>query len=77
MSNLRRAWKLWAAHLGQKIGEDHEADGIAVIRTFWWIIHIITCNYIQFMICIPLTNKMHSHFFPRSIRVKPKRASIQ
>jgi len=48
MSNLRRAWKLWAAHLGQKIGEDHEADGIAVIRTFWWIIHIITC----FMIII-------------------------
>lgn len=48
MSRLRRAWKLWALHLGQKVGDDSEADAIALIRTFWWIVHIITC----FMIII-------------------------
>lgn len=46
---LRRAWRLWARHLGQKVGEtDADANIVAGIRTFWWLLHVIAC----FMIII-------------------------
>ena len=44
-----KLWRLWAKSLGEKVGEtDAQADAVAIIRTFWWIIHVITCM----MICI-------------------------
>ena len=44
-----KLWRLWAKSLGEKVGEtDAQADAVAIIRTFWWIIHVVTC----FMICI-------------------------
>ena len=46
--NFKKIWIIWAKHLGQKVGDDKEADIVAIIRTFWWIVHIITC----FMIII-------------------------
>ena len=39
----RRAWRIWAKSLGEKVGSDGEADIVAVIRTFWWLVHIFTC----------------------------------
>ena len=39
----RRAWRIWAKSLGEKVGNDKEADIVAVIRTFWWLVHIFTC----------------------------------
>jgi hypothetical protein len=33
--------------MGSKISEDKfEADCAAIIRTFWWLVHIITCFFI-------------------------------
>lgn len=47
--DLKRAWRLWAQHLGAKIGEnDRDADIVAIIRTFWWLLHVAAC----FMIII-------------------------
>jgi hypothetical protein len=46
---LKKLWRLWAKSLGEKVGEsDKQADGVAIIRTFWWVTHIVTC----FMIII-------------------------
>lgn len=46
---MRRAWTLWARHLGQKVGDtDTDANIVAVIRTFWWVLHVVAC----FMIII-------------------------
>ena len=33
MTWFKRAWRLWAKALGEKIGEDKEADKIAMWRT--------------------------------------------
>ena len=52
---MKNLWRLWSKSLGEKIGEnDREADGVAIIRTFWWVVHIMTC----FMIIIHNGNKM-------------------
>lgn len=46
---MKKLWRLWAKSLGEKVGEtDNQADMVAIIRTFWWVIHIVTC----FMIII-------------------------
>lgn len=46
---MKKLWRLWAKSLGEKVGEtDNQADVVAIIRTFWWVIHIVTC----FMIII-------------------------
>lgn len=40
----RKWWRIWAKSLGEKVGETNsQADTVAVIRTFWWIVHIATC----------------------------------
>ena len=39
----RSWWRIWAKSLGEKVGNDKEADIVAMIRTFWWIVHIFTC----------------------------------
>jgi hypothetical protein len=41
---MRKLWRLWAKSLGEKVGEtDAQADTIALIRTTWWITHMLTC----------------------------------
>ncbi len=40
----RKWWRIWAKSLGEKVGETNsQADTVAVIRTFWWVVHIATC----------------------------------
>lgn len=52
---LNKWWRIWAQSLGEKVGEtDAQADFVAVIRTFWWTIHIATC----FMIIIHNATKL-------------------
>ena len=44
---MKKWWRIWAKSLGEKVGEtDKQADTIAVIRTFWWLVHISTCFFI-------------------------------
>lgn len=44
---MKRAWRIWAKSLGEKVGEsDSQADAVAGIRTFWWVTHIVTCYMI-------------------------------
>ena len=52
---MKSFWRLWARHLGEKVCEnDKEADIVAIIRTFWWILHVTAC----FMIIIHNGSKM-------------------
>jgi hypothetical protein len=39
---MRKLWRLWAKALGEKIGEDQEADAIARFRTIIILQAIIT-----------------------------------
>ena len=42
--NKNKWWRIWAKSLGEKVGEtDRQADAVALIRTFWWVVHIFTC----------------------------------
>jgi hypothetical protein len=41
-NNGKRIWRLWAKALGEKIGENSEADKIAILRTIIVIQAIIT-----------------------------------
>ena len=42
--NLTICWRIWAKSLGEKVGEtDGQANAVAAIRTFWWVVHILTC----------------------------------
>jgi hypothetical protein len=44
---LNKWWRIWAQSLGEKVGEsDRQADFVAMIRTFWWTVHIVTCFFI-------------------------------
>lgn len=44
---MKKIWRIWAKSLGEKVGEtDTQADTVALIRTFWWVTHIITCFFI-------------------------------
>jgi len=46
---MNKWWRIWAKSLGEKVGEtDKQANVVAGIRTFWWLVHIFTC----FMIII-------------------------
>ena len=41
---LTKWWRIWAKSLGEKVGEtDKQANVVAGIRTFWWLVHIFTC----------------------------------
>ena len=41
---MKKWWRIWAKSLGEKVGEtDSQADIVAAIRTFWWVVHIFTC----------------------------------
>lgn len=44
---MKRAWRIWCKTMGDKISDDSlEADAAAVIRSFFWIINLITCGFI-------------------------------
>ena len=44
---IKEWWRIWAKSLGEKVGEnDRQADAVALIRTFWWVMHIATCIFI-------------------------------
>jgi hypothetical protein len=44
---LKKAWRIWAKSLGEKVGEtDRQADSVAIVRTFWWLLHVVTCIFI-------------------------------
>ena len=46
---MKKIWRIWAKSLGEKVGEtDRQANAVAIVRSFWWVVHIITC----FMIII-------------------------
>jgi len=52
---VKKWWRIWAKSLGEKVGEtDRQANAVAAVRTFWWVVHIITC----FMIIIHNGYKM-------------------
>lgn len=40
-------WRIWAKSLGEKVGETNkQADSVAIIRTIWWVVHMLTCIFI-------------------------------
>lgn len=44
---MKKLWSIWCKTMGSKISEDNkESDIAAIIRTFWWFMHIITCFFI-------------------------------
>lgn len=44
---MKKIWRIWVKTLGNKISDDdRESDIAALIRTFWWFIHVITCIFI-------------------------------
>ena len=43
---MQKWWRIWAKSLGEKVGSKEEADLVAVVRTFWWILHVVTCFFI-------------------------------
>jgi hypothetical protein len=40
---MKKFWKLWAKALGEKVGDNKEADTIALIRTII-VLQAIICN---------------------------------
>lgn len=47
MSKLRIAWRWWAKALGQKASKkDHEADKVAMVRTFIFTTYLVTNCFI-------------------------------
>jgi len=39
-----KAWKYWCKAIGFKaFDEDKKADRVAIIRTIWVVLHIVTC----------------------------------
>jgi hypothetical protein len=38
-----KIWTLWAKALGEKVGQDSEADKVAIIRTFI-VLQAVICN---------------------------------
>jgi len=46
-SNIKKVWSWWSKALGEKASEcDHEADKVAVIRTFIFATYLITNGFI-------------------------------
>ena len=52
MTWFKKGWRLWAKALGEKIGEDKEADRIASLRTMIIIQAVITNILISINIII-------------------------
>lgn len=42
-----KLWRIWCKTMGSRISDsDIESDIAAVIRTFYWILNVITCFFI-------------------------------
>lgn len=40
-------WELWCKSIGQKAyGEKHKADRVAIVRSIWVMLHVVTCIFI-------------------------------
>ena len=45
--HFKRIWSIWCKTMGDKVSDNIcESDLAAMIRTFWWFVHIITCFFI-------------------------------
>jgi len=42
-STIMKIWGIWAKALGEKVGEDNEADRVAIIRTLI-VLQAVICN---------------------------------
>jgi len=52
---MKKVWKYWVKAIGPKeFDNDRQADVVAVIRTLWVILHLLTCLAI-------ITNALASH----------------
>lgn len=53
---IRRGWKIWCKAIGDKAfgDDDRKSDMVTLIRTFWIILHILTCLAI-------ITNAIANH----------------
>lgn len=41
---MQKLWGYWCKAIGQKAYEDNkQADRVAIIRTIWILLHIVTC----------------------------------
>lgn len=41
---MNKVWHYWCKAIGQKaFNEDKKADRVAIIRTLWVLLHIVTC----------------------------------
>jgi len=41
---MQKLWEYWCKSIGQKAYEDNKkADRVAIIRSCWILLHIITC----------------------------------
>lgn len=44
---MRTIWELWCKSIGQKAFADNKkADKVAIIRSIWVMLHVITCIFI-------------------------------
>jgi len=43
---LKKAWRIWAKTIGSKIGDNHESDIAAILRTTWVLTHLVACFFI-------------------------------
>jgi hypothetical protein len=42
-----KVWEYWCKAIGAKAyGDDRKADYVAIIRTFWVLLHVLTCLFI-------------------------------
>jgi len=40
-------WNVWCRTMGDRISDDNrECDAAAIIRTFFWLVNMITCGFI-------------------------------
>jgi len=41
---MKTAWEYWCKAIGQKAYDDsNKADHVAIIRTGWVLLHVVTC----------------------------------
>tara|TARA_Y100000593_G_C4268002_1_gene315826 strand:- start:38 stop:205 length:168 start_codon:yes stop_codon:yes gene_type:complete len=44
---MKKVWEYWCKAIGKKeYTKDKDADKVAVIRTIWILLHIVTCLFI-------------------------------
>ena len=52
---MKKAWRYWAKAIGPKeFEDDKQSDVVAVIRTVWIFLHLVTCLAI-------ITNAIANH----------------